>query len=345
MTLKDGSGNIIDSYTYSTSQADSDISIQRQADGNGAPTDVWVDGQTGGNPGSGYTSTSGSGTPSEPSPSPPSPSPPAPTPSPPSPSPPTPTGSTVTRSYQAYSLEMKCETADGVTAGYPVRFTYALVGPDLGNEPRPSSFYYDNGMNPIDCQPTSRNSFSHPNCGSSGRKTNPFCFDRGHLVMANHMDNDPTTIYESNYMTNILPQAAGFNQAGGAWILTEEIIECGRDIANVQKQETFGGAIFTDTSNDYWWPSHGIRTPEVFWKVIVRYFNDGTTPDVIAWVMPNDYTSIDDLLDTYLDTVANVQAYTGDAMPELPATYTETAVAAGVSWIKPSGCDLSRRRA
>lgn len=54
--------------------------------------------------------------------------------------------------------------------------------------------------------------------------------------MANHLDNDETDIEESNYMTNILPQAAGFNQAGGAWIETEDIIECGRDIAGVEKQ-------------------------------------------------------------------------------------------------------------
>ena len=60
------------------------------------------------------------------------------------------------------------------------------------------------------------------------------------------MDNSELAIKESNYMTNITPQVANMNR--GAWLLTEEITECYRDIADVQ---VIGGALWQelDTSN------------------------------------------------------------------------------------------------
>ena len=41
-------------------------------------------------------------------------------------------------------------------------------------------------------------------------KTDAYCFDRGHLVMSNHMDDNKLAIKQSNYMTNVLPQVLLF---------------------------------------------------------------------------------------------------------------------------------------
>ena len=139
-------------------------------------------------------------------------------------------------------------------------------------------------------------------------------------------------------MTNILPQAAGFNQNGGAWLYTEELIECSRDLSDVKKQVIFGGALFYDDSNDYFLDSHGIPTPEEFWKVVVRYYKDGRTPEVNAWVMLNYYATSDDDMGLYEKSIAEIKSKTGDAMTELPSTYNEVS-----TWSVPSGCDKSRR--
>eukprot|EP00339_Tiarina_fusa_P025946 CAMPEP_0117014968 /NCGR_PEP_ID=MMETSP0472-20121206/12040_1 /TAXON_ID=693140 ORGANISM="Tiarina fusus, Strain LIS" /NCGR_SAMPLE_ID=MMETSP0472 /ASSEMBLY_ACC=CAM_ASM_000603 /LENGTH=589 /DNA_ID=CAMNT_0004718651 /DNA_START=32 /DNA_END=1801 /DNA_ORIENTATION=+ len=308
--LYNAAGNAVDSHAYTQHDASEGNSIERKADISGNPTSIWVEGPAGGTPRRGYSTTS-------------------------SPAAPPPSGP-ISRKYQAYELELEC----GASAGYAVRFTYELVGPDLGNQARPSSFYKD-GAVPNNCQQLSRLGYSHPNCGSTGRKTNEFCFDRGHLVMANHLDNDAVTIFESNMMTNILPQAAGFNQAGGAWIHTENIIECSRDLGNIQKQVVFGGALFSDSSNDYFLASHGIPTPETFWKVLIRYYTDGTQ-EVLSWLLPNHYTSTDDKMSLYISRIAAIQALTGDAMPELPTSYTE--ITDEAAWDNAlSGCDKSRR--
>jgi endonuclease G, mitochondrial len=37
-------------------------------------------------------------------------------------------------------------------------------------------------------------------------------YDRGHLVPANHLDYSKVAVRQSNFMTNILPQAANMNR-------------------------------------------------------------------------------------------------------------------------------------
>ena len=86
-------------------------------------------------------------------------------------------------------------------------------------------------------------------------------YDRGHLVTSNHMDYNATYIRRANYMTNIVPQVSGFNR--GIWLEAETVAECYRDLAPVQ---VYGGVVYSDPSNDWFLASHGIRTPEFFWK-------------------------------------------------------------------------------
>lgn len=65
-------------------------------------------------------------------------------------------------------------------------------------------------------------------------------------------------------MTNIVPQLSSFNQ--GLRKETENITEFYRDLASVQ---VIGGRIYSDTSNDFFVSSHGIKSPDFFWKTLI----------------------------------------------------------------------------
>ena len=96
------------------------------------------------------------------------------------------------------------------------------------------------------------------------------------MVAANHMDMNDNTIKESMYMTNIMPQTSVMNQQ--AYLVAEEIFECWRDVTNLN---TIVGIIMgNDTSNDHFVKSHGVRTPDFYWRIIEKE-SDG---DVIAWI-------------------------------------------------------------
>ena len=92
-----------------------------------------------------------------------------------------------------------------------------------------------------------------------------------------------------------------------------------------------GGVLWgTDTSNDYFVQSHGIATPDAFWKVIVRQGR------VIAWIIPNSESAKFKVLDNYLVSVRKIEQLTGEKIPveeflkdELPNS----------SWQIPMGCD------
>ena len=89
--------------------------------------------------------------------------------------------------------------------------------------------------------------------------------DRGHLVPANNFDNDKTTLKQTNYMVNIMPQAAQMNR--GAWLKTEMMVECWRNVVPIS---VVGGAVYiADCTGD------GCEVPEwVDWsgnKVRARF--------------------------------------------------------------------------
>ncbi|MGJ0485184.1 MAG: DNA/RNA non-specific endonuclease [Methylomicrobium sp.] len=133
----------------------------------------------------------------------------------------------------------------------PVKFRYNAQH-DTGNEARAASFRLDPKV-PQECR-----QFSAAAYGQG--------YDRGHQVPANHLDASAEAIRQSNYMTNILPQVAQMNR--GAWLLTEEIVECYRDIDELL---VLGGVIWGhNPADDYFLQSHGVETPDAFWKVIIR---------------------------------------------------------------------------
>lgn len=204
-----------------------------------------------------------------------------------------------------------------------LRFEYRLQT-DVGNLPRSEEFEQDDPLVPVDCRQQLRSS------SYAGVATG---WDRGHLVSANHMDGSQEWMAASFYMTNILPQRSAFNQ--GLWQQTEEVAECYRDLAPVL---VIGGVLFDDATNDLFLASHGVRTPDSFWKVLISTDAAGE-PMAIAWLFPNrdGLSRLDDHLLRLSDLEVRVGAQTL-RLPDLPSSVRNQLP--GASWPLPSNCKL-----
>ncbi|NOR70648.1 MAG: DNA/RNA non-specific endonuclease [Methylomarinum sp.] len=214
--------------------------------------------------------------------------------------------------YEGFTVWLDCDRRGAV------KFQYNAQR-DTGNFKRSSRFFIDPNV-PKSCQQYSDKSYK-----AKGQR-----YDRGHLVPANHLDYSKTAIKGSNTMTNILPQAANMNK--GAWLLTEEITECYRDIDELL---IIGGVIWGNNSDkDYFVKSHGVKTPDAFWKVIIR--GVGADERAIAWIIPNSQTAKRKQLDSYLVTVNEIERVTGEQIPV--ADYAKHDKP-DRSWMIPRGCN------
>jgi endonuclease G len=130
-------------------------------------------------------------------------------------------------------------------------------------------------------------------------------------------------IHQSNTITNVLPQASNMNR--GAWLQTEEIAECYRDIEPVA---VIGGVIWGDNPRTDFVASHGVATPDAFWKVLIR------EDRAIAWVIPNTTKATRKRLDDYLVSIADLEARTSETIPVDDWLKEESPE---VSWMMPVG--------
>lgn len=213
--------------------------------------------------------------------------------------------------YEGYTVWVDCLKRGAV------KFEYTLTQ-DIADFPRPSSFYIDKSA-PRECQQLSTGSYG-------------LGYDRGHLVAANHMDFSATAIKQSNIMLNVLPQTAAMNR--GAWEKTEQIADCYRDIEDLT---IIGGVIWGDyEGDDYFLETHGVATPDAFWKVIIR----GTEADqrAIAWIVPNSDDANSAALDQYIVSVEELEMVTGEVIPVADYVKYERP---SQSWIMPYGCNRS----
>ena len=193
------------------------------------------------------------------------------------------------RVYEDFTLWIDCENR------VAVRFQYQL-DKDVGNEPRKNNYRPDPAL-PKDCQQKTTDSYrDYTNLIEQ--------HDRGHLVPFNHMDHSASSSGETNYMTNILPQASAMNQQGGAWYRTELISECFRDYYAL---EIIGGAIWDEDSQ--YLEEHAIRVPKHFWKVIVR------GDEIIAWIIPNSKEGTEERIDDFLVSVKEIEERIDDVIP------------------------------
>ena len=205
-----------------------------------------------------------------------------------------------------------------------VRYDYTL-GFDTGILARPSAFTVESQL-PGGC-PAQTNTASYSSVWPG--------YDRGHLVTSNHMDGNAAWLLAANHMSNIVPQVSTFNQ--GLWLEVENVAECYRDLAPVR---VIGGVIYNDAGNDHFLASHGVRTPDLFWKLIVTTDAANGAPLAIAWLMPNNFVL--NALDTYLVSVAQLEQVVGAsrvAAPALPTAVRNQRPAK--TWALPAGCNLS----
>lgn len=211
--------------------------------------------------------------------------------------------------YSGFTVWLNCDKRG---AEY---FRYSLTK-DKGNLDRSESFLLDPRV-PKRCQQKQADTY----------KKRGQMWHRGHQVPANNLDDNAKGIYESNYMTNIMPQTGVMNT--GAWYQTEYITECYRDISDVT---VYGGAIWgNDSSNDHFVRSHGVITPDAFYKILVRHDRN----DAIAWIVPNDFDAKKSRLDDYIVSVASVEKIAGI---EFPVIATVKNSIARKSWNIPRGC-------
>ena len=226
----------------------------------------------------------------------------------------------VTIDHGGFKLLYDCDRRSAL------RYEYELQA-DHGSVARPADFKLDPEL-PKGCgQQFSAKSYASVHKG----------WDRGHLVTSNHMDYNADYIARANYMTNIVPQAAKFNE--GIWMDAENVAECYRDLAPVK---VYGGVVYgTDRAaaeNDYFVESHGIRTPEYFWKAVVTTKRGSSDLKVIAWLIPNR----NELgpLDKYLISITDLEKRVGTGLVniDLPAALKNETP--DRTWVLPQGCSL-----
>ena len=211
--------------------------------------------------------------------------------------------------YSGFTVWLDC------TKRAPIKFQY-VAQHDTGSFKRYDKFSLDPKV-PKECQQYSSKAYG-------------LRYDRGHQVPANHMDYSALAIKQTNYMTNILPQAANMNR--GAWLQTEKITECYRDIAELL---VIGGVIWGNNEvDDYFVQSHGVKTPDAYWKVIIR--GTGADERAIAWIVPNSQDATAKRLDQYLVSVEDIEKVTGGKIPVADYAKHEKLNA---SWQLPIGCD------
>lgn len=220
--------------------------------------------------------------------------------------------------YSHFTILYDCEL------GEPHRFMYHLDA-DHGTLPRRDNFRVDRSL-PEGCKRQHSNAAYNQVTG----------FHRGHLVPVNHLDDSREAMNASNLMTNIVPQRAEHNSR--TWGQTEKLTDCYRDIRPV---DVIGGVVFGDTSdeaeNDYFVESHGIRTPEVFWKILLTSDPDTGEPKIIAWWIPHrdGYGSN---LNGLMKPVREIEVLLGPTEPSIDVPEELKDLVPARSWQVPTGC-------
>lgn len=217
--------------------------------------------------------------------------------------------------YGGFRLLYDCDLKSAI------RFEYEL-GTDSGNFNRPTTFNLDPNLSKNCAQQMTTNSYASVVSG----------WDRGHLVASNHMDYDAAYLLSANYMTNIVPQLASFNQ--GLWKETENITECYRDLARIQ---VIGGVIYSDSSNDFFLASHGIKSPDYFWKTLITT-NSNNQIETISWLFPNQNGLTN--LNSFIVSIDELERRVGADLIGLDLGIAIKLQKAPKSWEVPKNCLL-----
>jgi endonuclease G len=58
-------------------------------------------------------------------------------------------------------------------------------------------------------------------------------------------------------------------------------------------------------ADDYFVKSHGVKTPDAYWKVVIR--GRGQNEQAIAWIVPNSQEAVRKNVNQYLVTVHDIE--------------------------------------
>lgn len=204
--------------------------------------------------------------------------------------------------YKDFTVHYNCENR-----GYDM--FYYKTEKDSGNHERYEPFHLDTKI-PKNCSQKSDNSYKLP-------KSSRVTYDRGHGVPQNVWDHKLFTMKETNYMTNIVPQESTQNRKG-LWRHIEEIVECYRDLNTMV---VVGGTVWgNDTTNDYFIKSHGVKTPDGLYQIIMM-----EDKAVFALMFPNDSTANKENALNYLVSVRDIENAVGYKIPYIPEELKDTA--------------------
>jgi endonuclease G len=96
-----------------------------------------------------------------------------------------------------------------------------------------------------------------------------------------------------------------------------------------------GGVIWgSNPDDDYFTKSHRVKTPDAYWKVIIR--GSGGNVRIIAWIVPNSQEAKKSLLDHYLVSIDTLERMTGMKIPVSDYAKHEKLKR---SWMIPRGCN------
>jgi endonuclease G len=125
----------------------------------------------------------------------------------------------------------------------------------------------------------------------------------------------------------MLPQVATFNQ--GVWQDTEQLTTCVRESRPIT---VYGGVIYDDESNDIFLDSHGVKTPDWWWKVLLTT-NDRGQDEVISWIFPNQEGLRN--VDSFLVSVRDIEARLNDGLGPIPVPSFLKSARPGTRWTQP----------
>tara|TARA_A200000159_G_scaffold106585_1_gene99280 strand:- start:35122 stop:35973 length:852 start_codon:yes stop_codon:yes gene_type:complete len=192
----------------------------------------------------------------------------------------TPMGKVYKREHKGYTLYISCDHKGPL-------FGFMRLGKDTGNLPREDKFTFDDGV-PAECRQASTGTYNRT-------------YHRGHLFAANHFDDDKQEMFESFYMSNVVPQHVTSNT--GAWKATEVITECYREFHDVY---VAAGVIYgSEADDDYFVDSHGVTTPTAMWKVIML-----DDESYAGWIIPNNGSATFAKLDSFSVAIDDIMRIT-----------------------------------
>lgn len=224
------------------------------------------------------------------------------------------------KQYERFSVWLDCENHGAIAFKYDLDVDESALSSS-------GSWGFD-GTVPMSCQPNSTASYR-----TDAVPDSVGTYDRGHMVPANHMDDTAALMQQTYVTTNALPQHTEFNGTGGAWFHTEVISECYRDITPLS---IWGGVIWDGShEDDFFLASHGVFTPDFWWKLIYHPDNN----EYIAWIFPNGPLATDDDMDLFSVSIPELKAhleYVPDFADAEEATRSDTTWPAEVAGSQPT---------